>query len=68
MSKTNNVNDIVKVANSIGDECNEMWEKTKDLKTAQTALNAYKTSISALKTQVVYKKLTGSPSKIDFLE
>ena len=66
--KTEGISDIIQVTANMGDQLVAMWEGTWDMKAAQTALNAYKTSISAAKTQVIYKKLTSKPSVIPFLE
>ena len=44
------------------------YYKSNDLKVGHLALDAYKTAISASKTQLIYKKLTGTPSEIDFLK
>jgi hypothetical protein len=35
---------------------------------AQGAVQAYSVAISAAKTQLIYKKLTGTPIEIDFLK
>jgi hypothetical protein len=52
----------------MGDQLNNMFQKNKDLKVAALALSGYKTAIQAAKTQVIYKKLTGNPGSIEFLE
>jgi hypothetical protein len=66
--KTMNVTDVISVSQEIGDTLANQYQKTKDLKVAQISLSAYKTAISGAKAQVVYKKLTGSPEKINFFE
>jgi hypothetical protein len=66
--KTMNVGDVIKVTQEIGDALSNQYYALKDLKVAQGALSAYKTAISAAKTQLVYKKLTGKPGEIKFLE
>jgi hypothetical protein len=35
---------------------------------AQGALSAYKTAIGAAKAQLIYKKLTGTPTSIEFFQ
>tara|TARA_R110000765_G_scaffold26628_7_gene64943 strand:- start:1813 stop:2049 length:237 start_codon:yes stop_codon:yes gene_type:complete len=67
-AKTEGISDIITITANMGDQLVGMWEGTWDMKAAQTALNAYKTAISAAKTQVVYKKLTSKPGVIPFLE
>jgi hypothetical protein len=65
---TKNVSDVIKVSQEIGDQVSDIWTETKDFKAAQTALAAYKTAIAAAKAQLIYKKLTGKPGTIKFLE
>lgn len=66
--KTSNVSGVIEVSQQIGDSLANEYNETKDLKVAQTALSAYKTAISGAKAQVVYKKITGNPTKINFFE
>jgi hypothetical protein len=66
--KTNGVTDIINVTRDMGDQLNNMFQKNKDLKVAALALSGYKAAIQAAKAQVIYKKLTGSPESIEFLE
>lgn len=66
--KTTNVAGVIKTTQEIGDAMATKFNETKDVKVAQVALSAYKTAIAGAKAQVVYKKLTGSPDKISFLE
>lgn len=66
--KSKNIGNIVKVTTDIGDTLATSFNNNNDLKVASAALSAYKTAISASKTQLIYKKLTGAPKKIDFLE
>ena len=65
---TNNITDVLKAVQSIGDTLNEGFNATKDLKMAQGAVQAYSVAINAAKTQLIYKKLTGTPMEIDFLK
>ena len=52
----------------MGYELNSIFSETKDIKVAQTAIAAFNTAIKLKQTQVIYKKMTGTPMKIDFLE
>lgn len=67
-NKTINIDDVREACQEIGDSVKDTFDKTKDLKAAQTAVSAYGTAISAAKTQLIYKKLTGTPAEIDFLK
>ena len=66
--KTINVTDVIQVTKDIGDTLATQFEKTKDIKVASAGLDAYKTAIAGAKAQLIYKKLTGVPGKIPFLE
>jgi len=67
--KTVGVTDVMNVTRDIGDIlANKIDPNNVDLKIAETCLDAYKTTISASKAQLIYKKLTGNPGVIDFLE
>lgn len=66
--KTNNIVDIVSVTADIGDDFVNKYKKNNQPKDAQLALDAYKVAISASKTQLIYKKLTGAPISINFLK
>jgi hypothetical protein len=52
----------------MGSNLNDKFEETEDIKVAQQAIAAFNVGIKAYQTQVVYKKLTGTPIKIEFLE
>jgi hypothetical protein len=65
---TNNITDVLKAVQGIGDTLNEGFNATKDLKMAQGAVQAYSAAINAAKTQLIYKKLTGTPIEIEFLK
>lgn len=67
-TKTIDINDVREQCQSIGDKLKDNFDKTADLKVAQGAVSAYATAINAAKTQLVYKKLTGTPIDIDFLK
>lgn len=66
--KTTTVKDVIAVTQSIGDNLASKFESSGDLKVCNLSLSAYKTAISAAKAQVIYKKLTGKPTKVPFLE
>ena len=66
--KTSTISDVRKVCQTIGDNLTKTYNKTQDLKAAATAISAYSTAISAVKAQLIYKKMTGSPARIDFFE
>jgi len=63
-----NVTDVIRVTQEIGDVLSNQYHTSRDLKVAQGALSAYKTAIGAAKAQLVYKKLTGTPSEIEFFK
>jgi hypothetical protein len=65
---TENITDVRKAVQGIGDTLNEGFNATKDLKMAQGAVQAYSAAINAAKTQLIYKKLTGTPGEMDFLK
>lgn len=67
-NKTISIDDVRIACQEIGDSVKDTFDKTKDLKAAQAAVSAYSTAISAAKTQLIYKKLTGAPAEIDFLK
>jgi len=66
--KTDGVTDIINVSSNMGDQLNNMFQKNKDLKTANLALTGYRTAVAAAKAQIMYKRLTGSPEVIEFFE
>jgi hypothetical protein len=66
--KTTTISDVIDVTREMGDKVMTQYNKTGDLKVGHLALDAYKTAISAAKTQLIYKKLTGTPSEINFLK
>lgn len=71
MSRTkqpSNISDIIKKTSKMGDQLYDVWEDTLDLKAAITGLKAYNTAINAVKAQLIYKKQSGHPSRIEFLE
>lgn len=68
MSKKTTITDVINIAASMGDNIHKQWEENKDLKVAQTALQAYSVAISGAKAQLIYKKMTGNPETIEFLK
>ena len=59
-----NTSDIFEVACEMGDTLKDTFDKTDDLKTAQTAISSYKVALDAKKLEVINKRLTGFPKKI----
>tara|TARA_R110000772_G_C13274120_1_gene436508 strand:+ start:692 stop:895 length:204 start_codon:yes stop_codon:yes gene_type:complete len=53
---------------NIGNEARKKYEETNDLKTALVAIKSYREVTRTAVTQVQYKKLTGTPRGIAFLE
>jgi hypothetical protein len=67
-NKTVNVDDVRVMCQKIGDSLSDNYSRTADIKAAQAAVGAYATAIAAVKAQLIYKKMTGSPSQIEFFE
>jgi hypothetical protein len=67
-TKTVSINDVRKACQSIGDNINDTFNATGDLKAAQGAISAYSTAIAAAKAQLIYKKLTGTPAEMEFFK
>lgn len=57
-TKTMDINDVREVCQDIGDKLKDTFDKTADLKAADGSVRAYATAISAVKVQLIYKKLT----------
>lgn len=66
--KTITITDVRKACQDVGDKLKNVYDNTQDLKSAQLAVSAYSTAVSAAKAQLVYKKLTGKPGEIPFME
>lgn len=66
--KTVTINDVREACQDMGDNLKNVFDNTMDLKSAQTAISAYSTAVSASKAQLIYKKLTGKPGDIPFME
>lgn len=66
--KTTTVSDVIAITREMGDSLATKYEQNGDLKVAAASLDAYKTAISGSKAQLIYKKMTGKPGTIPFLE
>lgn len=66
--KTTTVSDVITITREMGDSLATKYERNGDLKVAAASLDAYKTAISGAKAQLIYKKITGKPGTIPFLE
>lgn len=66
--QTDNVSDVRNQLLNIADKTAMIFENTDDLKAAELAVKSYNGAVNAAKVQLIYKKLTGAPSVIDFLE
>jgi len=67
-SKTVKINDVRVQLLALGDKMNDLHDETNDLKAAELALKFYNGAIGASKQQIIYKKLTGKPGTIPFME
>jgi len=65
---SHNVHDVRKQLTKIGDYTSQKFYENKDVNMANTAIKAFAGAINAARAQIQYKKLTGTPEKIDFLE
>ena len=52
----------------LGDNAKKKYDKSKDLKAGLLAVRAYAEATRSAVAQVQYKKLTGFPVKIEYLE
>ena len=68
MSKQNNIGKVRRKLTAIGDKAANKYEKTEDLNAGNLAIRAFGGAINAARVQIQYKKLTGTPEKIGFLE
>jgi len=66
--KTETISEVRLQLLTIADSTAAVYESTNDLKAAELALKSYNGAVNAAKVQIMYKKLTGAPSMIDFLE
>jgi hypothetical protein len=53
---------------SMGHKLNDKFDSTDDVRVALAAIAAFNVGIKAQQTQLTYKKMTGTPMKINFLE
>ena len=53
---------------NMGDSLKDIYDDKKDLNAARNAIRAYNEATRTAIAQVHYKRLSGSPGKIDFLE
>jgi hypothetical protein len=65
--QTIKIDDVRKALQDMGDSNASLYNETGDLKVCQTAIKAYNSAINAAKTQIIYKKITGTPGNISFL-
>ena len=66
--KTQTISEVRTQLLNIADSTANVCEETNDLKAAELALKSYNGAVNAAKVQLMYKKLTGAPSMIEFLE
>lgn len=66
--KSVTISDVRMQLLNIADSTAMLYDSTDDLKAAELALKSYNGAVNAAKVQIMYKKLTGAPSMIDFLE
>ena len=66
--KTQTISEVRTQLLIIADSTANVYEETNDLKAAELALKSYNGAVNAAKVHLMYKKLTGAPSVIDFLE
>ena len=66
--KTDNISEVRNQLLNIADKTAMIFENTDDLKAAELAMKSYNGAVNAAKVQLIYKKLTGMPSIINFLE
>jgi hypothetical protein len=66
--KTETISEVRTQLLNIADSTATVYEETNDLKAAELALKSYNGAVNAAKVQLMYKKLTGAPSIINFLE
>ena len=67
ITKTITIDDVRVACQDMGDQLKNNFDITGDIKVASAAVSAYATAISAVKTQLIYKKLTGIPTDMNCL-
>lgn len=68
ITKTTTIDDVRVACQDMGDQLKNNFDTTGDIKVASAAVSAYATAISAVKTQLIYKKLTGTPVEMTCLD
>ena len=68
VTKTVTIDDVRVACQDMGDQLKNNFDKSGDIKVAATAVSAYSAAISAAKTQLIYKKLTGAPTDMPCLD
>ncbi len=68
MAKKTKIKEIREELIKIGDDAKLKYQASKDLKAGLLSVRAYGEATRTAVAQVNYKKLTGFPVKIDFLE
>lgn len=67
VTKTVTIDDVRVACQDMGDKLKNSFDYSGDIKVATAAVSAYATAISAVKTQLIYKKLTGIPTDMTCL-
>ena len=68
MAKKTKIKEVREELIKIGDEASAKYDSSKDLKAGLLAVRAYGEATRTAVAQVQYKKLTGTPTKVEFLE
>lgn len=65
---TESVTDVARVLQHMGDSLCNKYNETGDMRAAQSSIAAYGVAINAMRAQLIYKKQTASPARIEFFE
>jgi hypothetical protein len=68
MAKKTKIKEVREELIKIGDEASSKYDSSKDLKAGLLAVRAYGEATRTAVAQVQYKRLTGTPTKVEFLE
>jgi hypothetical protein len=68
ITKTITIDDIRVACQDMGDKLKNNYDVTGDIKVAATAVSAYSAAIKSAQLQLIYKKLTGTPSSMACLD
>ena len=68
ITKTRTCTDVREACQRMGDNLHDQYQDNKDIKAAQTAIQAYSIAIKIASAQLIYKKLTTTPGTIAFFE